>query len=131
MPWQAQDEHGGFSRAAPWLPVGSTNLAHAVDRQDADPQSLLNLTRELIAVRNANPALRQGDCTAVHTDEHMLVLRRTDNQRVIYCVFNLSDTPCPWPAEARAAGQVLAAVNAAVPGARLPPFAAIMIEGKI
>ena len=131
MPWQAQDKHGGFSRAAPWLPVGSTNLAHAVDRQDADPQSLLNLTRELIALRNSNPALRQGDCTAVHTDEHLLVLRRTDNQRMIYCVFNLSDTPCPWPAEARAAGQVLAAVNAAVPGARLPPFAAIMIEGKI
>ncbi len=131
MPWRAQDEHGGFSRAAPWLPVGSENLARAVDRQDADPGSLLNLTRELIAVRNANPALRQGDCTTVHADENVLVLRRTDDLRMVDCVFNLSNAPCPFPAAAMATGRVLAAVNAAVPGAPLPPFGAIMIEGKI
>ena len=131
MPWQAQDEHGGFSRGAPWLPVGSENLARAVDRQDADPRSLLNLTRELIALRNANPVLRQGDCTAVHTDENVLVLRRTDDQCMVECVFNLSSASCAWPVAALAAGRVLAAVNAAVPGAPLPPFGAILIEGKI
>ena len=131
MPWQTQDEHGGFSRTAPWLPVGSNNLAHAVDRQDADPRSLLNLTRELIAVRNGHPALRHGDCTVVYADDSVLVLRRTADQRTIDCVFNLSNQPCAWPAAARTAGSVLAAVNAAVPGTRLPPFGAVMIEGKI
>ena len=131
MPWQAQDEHGGFSLAAPWLPLGSENIAQAVDRQQADPQSLLNLTRGLIALRNANPVLRHGACTAVHADENALVLRRTDDRGFIECVFNLSNTPCPWPATARTAGQVLAAVNAAEPGAPLPAFGAVMIEGKI
>ena len=56
LPWKAQDEHGGFSASEPWLPLGEDNLARAVDRQDPDPASLLNLTRELIALRNRHPA---------------------------------------------------------------------------
>ena len=131
MPWQAQDTHGGFSRADPWLPLGNNNLAHAVDRQDADPQSLLNLTRELIALRNSNPALRQGDCTVVYADENVLVLRRTIDHRMIECVFNLSASASLWPVTAMAAGRLLAAVNAAAPGTRLPAFGGVILEGKI
>ena len=128
LPWQAQDEHGGFSAAAPWLPLGSDNLARAVDRHEGDPGSLLNLTRELIGLRRDSQALRQGECAVLHADERVLVLRRRHAGEVVDCVFNLSDQACPWPT-ATVAGRVLAAINDARVGAELPPFGAILIEG--
>jgi len=129
MPWQAQDEHGGFSSAAPWLPPGEVNLARAADRQDGDPASQLNLTREGLAVRAANPALRWGSCTVPLATEEVLVLRRQHGAQVVDCVVNLSDKTCDWPAAA-ISGKVLLAVNDAARGASLPPFGALLIEGK-
>lgn len=129
LPWQAQDEFGGFSSGTPWLPLGEENLGRAVDRQDGDPASLLNLTREALAVRNGNPALRWGDCTVPLAGEDVLVLRRRNGARVVDCVVNLSATTCDWPAKA-SNGQILLAVNGAAPGAPLPPFAALLIEGN-
>ena len=128
LPWQSQDEFGGFSGGAPWLPLGEDNLSRAVDRQDGDPASLLNLTREMLALRSDSPALRRGTCTVLAADDRVLVLRRSHAGQVIDCVFNLSDQPCPWPG-ATVAGRVLAAVNGASPGAELPPYGAALIEG--
>ena len=128
MPWQAQDEQGGFSQGAPWLPLGEHNLARAADRQEADPQSLLHLTRELIAVRNAHPALRQGSSSVLHADERVLVLRRVMDDQAVLCLFNLSDQVADWPAAASCSGKVLAALNGAAVSEALPPYGALMIE---
>ena len=131
MPWQAQDEQGGFSHGTPWLPLGEANLARAADRQEADPRSLLHLTRHLIALRNAHPALRQGGSEVLHADERTLVLRRTTEQQAVQCLFNLSDAVAAWPSAATRVGKVLAALNGAVPGEPLPPFGALMLEETI
>ncbi len=133
MPWVAQSETGGFTSGAPWLPLGEANLALAADRQAADPASLLNLTRHLLAVRNASAALRAGTCTVLLADTQRLVLRRSAPGGDVLAVFNLSataaDWPAAWPAEAGQDGTVLAAVNGAVPGI-LPAFGAILIEER-
>ena len=76
MPWAAQDEHGGFSSAAPWLPLGDDNLTQAADRQRTDPDSLLNLTTHLLQLRRANPALRTGSFEVLRADKACLVVRR-------------------------------------------------------
>ena len=131
MPWQAQDEQGGFSQATPWLPLGEANLARAADRQEADPHSLLHLTRHLIALRNANPALRLGSSLVLHADDSTLVLRRSFENQAVLGVFNLSDAPAAWPAAWPAAagrGTALAALNGATVGAALPPYGAVLIE---
>ncbi|MFM5895891.1 MAG: alpha-amylase family glycosyl hydrolase, partial [Novosphingobium sp.] len=128
LPWQAQDEFGGFSSAAPWLPLGGENLARAVDRQDADPSSLLNLTREMLALRSDSPALRLGLCRVIHADEAVLVLRRSHAGQAIDCVFNLSAQSTDWPGSTLA-GRTIATVNDAVAGSELPPFGALLIEG--
>ncbi|MFM5953801.1 MAG: alpha-amylase family glycosyl hydrolase [Novosphingobium sp.] len=125
LPWVAQDEHGGFSAAAPWLPLGEANLARAIDRQEGDPDSLLNLTRALLALRCAEPALRSGTVEVRHADQAVLVLRRTAEGRTVEAVFNLSAKAAPWPAAAQA-GRVLVAVNGAQIGI-LPPFGALLI----
>ena len=128
MPWAAQDEQGGFTTGQPWLPLGSENLERAADRQAGDPHSLLNLTRELLALRNRHPALRGGALEVVHADEAVLVLRRSAGAESISAVFNLSGESQPWPKEVPAAGRAIAAINAAAPGERLPSFGVLFLE---
>lgn len=126
MPWAAQDEHGGFSSNAPWLPLGEENLARAADRQAGDPASLLNLTRHLIRLRRDNPALRAGSCEVLLADEARLVLRRHDGAESVTCVFNLSPRAQEWPEAAGGAGRWQECVNGAEVGV-LPPYGAILI----
>ena len=59
MPWTG-DTKGGFTAGAPWLPLGPEHLALNVRAQTADPDSMLNLYRRLLALRCAEPALHSG-----------------------------------------------------------------------
>lgn len=126
MPWLAQAGEGGFTTGAPWLPLGEDNLARAVDRQEADPASLLNLTRHFLKLRRDHPALRLGSFTVVHADDSLLVVRRTFEGQSILGIFNLSAFLVPWPQELEPDGDVLVAVNDAMPG-DLPAFGALLI----
>ncbi len=130
MPWAVQAAQGGFSASAPWLPLGEENLAQAVDRQEADADSLLNLTTRLLALRRANPAMRIGSCDVLHADECLLVIRRVSGKQSIAGLFNLASFPVVWPEELALDGQELASVNGAAIG-RLPPFGALLIEERI
>jgi alpha-glucosidase len=58
MQWDAT-EQGGFTSGTPWLPVTDAATRN-VAAQDADPRSILNLYRRLIALRRELPALRHG-----------------------------------------------------------------------
>ncbi|WP_454797903.1 alpha-amylase family glycosyl hydrolase [Novosphingobium lindaniclasticum] len=127
LPWKAQDEHGGFTGGHPWLPLSEANLARAVDRQEADPASLLHLTRRLIHVRRDDAALRRGTCEVLLAEETRLVLRREAEGRSVLAVFNIGERDAAWPQEVPTTGKVLAAVNDAAPGS-LPAWAAIWIE---
>lgn len=127
MPWAAQDEHGGFSASKPWLPLGEDNLARAVDRQAADPASVLALTTRLIHLRRDHPALRLGTFELLHADDRVLAFRRRHEGRSVLCLFNMSDQSAPWPVNAPG-GAVLECANKTSPGSELPPFGAIMVE---
>jgi len=127
LPWKAQDEHGGFTGGNPWLPLSEANLARAIDRQEADPASLLHLTRHLIHLRRENAVLRRGTCEVLLADETRLVLRRAAEGRSVLAVFNIGERDAAWPQEVPTTGKVLAAVNEGAPGS-LPAWAAIWIE---
>ncbi|MYL96985.1 DUF3459 domain-containing protein [Novosphingobium sp. FGD1] len=134
LPWRAQDEHGAFSQAAPWLPLSEQNLARAVDRQEGDPGSLLNLTRDLLHLRRGSRPLRVGSCEVLTADQSRLVLRRRLGDETLLAAFNISGTPQSWPQLSPAGlpvqGRVLAAVNEASPSF-LPAWAGIwIIEGE-
>ncbi|MBB3861238.1 alpha-glucosidase [Novosphingobium hassiacum] len=126
MPWEAQAGEGGFTTSAPWLPLGEDNLARAVDRQEADPTSQLNLTRHLLSLRRDHPALRVGTFAVMKADESVLVVRREHRGHSIVGVFNLSAAPAVWPAEHARSGSLLVSVNDATPG-DLPAFGALLI----
>jgi alpha-glucosidase len=126
MPWQAQDEFGGFSGDEPWLPLGADNLARAVDRQEADPASLLNLTRDLLALRNRHAALRQGRVAQCEAVGALLVLDRACAGEQLRGLFNISDQAIVLTAE-QAQGEVIMAINGAE-GTTLPPFGALLLR---
>ena len=93
-PMQWSDEPGaGFTTGEPWLPLG--DLSVNAEAQRADPGSMLNLHRELIALRRefAGEPYR-----TVHVDDTTLVYARGDRWTV---ALNLSDASVPLPVRGR------------------------------
>jgi alpha-glucosidase len=113
LPWEMEAHGGGFGSGTPWLPMGEANLSRAVDRQEKDPASLLNLTTRLLRLRRETPALRWGSFNVLHADECRLVFVRKFEQQSIAGFFNLSAEPVQWPERLVGEGTIIAAVNGA------------------
>ncbi|QUD89411.1 alpha-amylase family glycosyl hydrolase [Phenylobacterium montanum] len=127
MPWSASAPHAGFSDAEPWLPVDPRHLALAVDAQEADAKSALALTRRLIALRKASPALRLGSFVLVAAPEPILAFERASDGQALICVFNLSPNRQTWTSFA--GGRVLAQVGETDPASgQLGPYAGLILE---
>ncbi|RVU43898.1 alpha-amylase family glycosyl hydrolase [Rubrivivax rivuli] len=97
MPWRADAPNAGFSTALPWLPCDPAHRALAVDLQQSDPDSMLNATRALIALRRASPALRWGDLELVHAQGPALLIRRHWQAEEVWAAFNLSGQALDLP----------------------------------
>jgi alpha-glucosidase len=108
------------------LPVGQDNLAHAVDVQKADPQSLLAFTRQCIALRKAHKALAVGIVSQCDADADFLLVERTIAGETLRCLFNFGKVPVAVPAYAQS-GDVLMSVNAGQAHI-LPAFAAVVLS---
>jgi len=69
MRWEAEAADGtfGFSAAQPWTDPGAALTGVSVAEQAADPGSLLNHYRRLLALRNASPALRSSEWRVLQT----------------------------------------------------------------
>ena len=96
MPWAAEAPHAGFSSAEPWLPVDAAHRPLAVDRQEAEPESMLHFTRRLIALRKARPALRLGALRPVAVPSPLLAFERGEGPDRLLCAFNLGDETPDW-----------------------------------
>jgi alpha-glucosidase len=68
-----------------WLPLASDYQTANVERQLADPASILNLYRRLLAYRKATPALQWGSYQAVDgvPDDCFAYWRQAGDQRVL------------------------------------------------
>ncbi|WP_332653911.1 alpha-amylase family glycosyl hydrolase [Brevundimonas sp.] len=126
MPWIGDRPHAGFSIAEPWLPVDPRHFALAVDRQEADPSSMLNVTRRLVALRKAHPALTRGDMRMVDIAPGLLAFERVLAGQSLLCVFNLGERSVAWTAPA--GWRPVEAVNLeAGSGGALPPMAGLVL----
>lgn len=94
MPWSSSDENCGFSagHVTLWLPVPEEHHEYSVDSQDRREDSVLNITRDLIALRQKSLALRKGSMTFCESpsDEVIYFIRHMDDETVT-CLFNLSN----------------------------------------
>jgi alpha-glucosidase len=89
--------NAGFStaeEAALWLPVSPEYPTLNVEAQLADPTSMLELVRALLALRKRSDALRRG-AYAEHPagDEHCLVHVRESGDDRLVVALNLTDRP--------------------------------------
>ena len=93
MPWQADAEYGGFSKEKPWLPVPKEHLARAVDKQEADKNSMLWFTRSILAWRKNQEAILDGDMKLLKTSagEVFAFTREAGGQKLGF-LFNYSPT---------------------------------------
>ncbi len=114
MQWEDAPK-AGFSTGDPWLPIGDT-AAHNVTAQRDEPSSLMNLYRELLALRRESGALRRGSLRALPSPDGVFAFERTHEGQRAAVALNFSDAPVEVSLGQGAPGRVLHTVH----GAALP-----------
>ena len=91
MPWNANDEHAGFSVETPWLPVPTEHMSLTVDQQQQQKDSVLNHCKALLAWRKQRPTLVTGSITLLNAPEGILAFQRHQDDHSMTLVFNLTN----------------------------------------
>lgn len=92
MQWDASPS-AGFSTAKPWLPTADDYASRNVSVQESEPRSMLQMMKQLIALRQKTPALNHGSYTPIAVAEpDVMAYLRTDGEEKILVVLNFSDT---------------------------------------
>ena len=97
MPWSSGLPNGGFSVAKPWLPVPLEHLPLAVDEQEKDPHSVLQMFRRFTAWRKQHVSLVTGDLALVQASESILAFERRGKGERVLCLFNFSNRSIAQP----------------------------------
>lgn len=94
LPWSGSASPYGFG-GAPWLPQPADWAPLAVDAQERDPQSTLNLYRRAVALRRRLTDFGGSDLEWLELGADVLAFRRGDDT---LSITNLGATPVPLPA---------------------------------
>ena len=91
--WSA-GQHAGFTTGNPWERVNSDYPEVNVESEAADPDSLFNLYRGLIQLRQANPALQLGDFRSFNTGSNRIYAAAREYQgKSLLILMNMGDKP--------------------------------------
>lgn len=96
LPWICSAPNSGFSTATPWLPIDPRHNALSIDKQEADPQSILHFVRKLIRVRRASAPLRHGSIDFHAAPSDIIVFSRCEARESVVCVFNIGSESRTW-----------------------------------
>jgi glycosidase len=90
MQWSAE-KNAGFTMGAPWRLPYSDYTEKNVESESADPDSILSLYKQLIALRNQHAALRVGGYAEVQTGHpSVFAMLRVSQEEAALVVVNLS-----------------------------------------
>jgi alpha-glucosidase len=90
MQWDSTP-HAGFSDETPWLPVHENYPRRNVRVQQAEPESILNFVKALIAIRKAEPALQKGTfIPLVEKPRHVMAFLRRHGEDDLMVILNFS-----------------------------------------
>ena len=92
MQW-APRANAGFSSAEPWLPISDDCSVVNVEVEEADPTSILNLYRELLALRRRHDALSLGDYFSIAMTGDLLAYMRRAQDEAFLVALNLGAEP--------------------------------------
>jgi alpha-glucosidase len=94
MQWD-KSKNAGFTSGEPWLRLDKAAERLNVQVQKDDPYSVITLHKRLIALRQAEPALHIGSYETIHSDDRILVYKRSASKGDDFLVLlNLSHRPC-------------------------------------
>ena len=90
MQWD-ESANGGFSTAAPWLPVPATAKTHNVADESKDADSVLAFYKKVLKVRHTNKALLDGNYTPMNeNDQNVLSYLRVYKGQAVLVALNMS-----------------------------------------
>jgi len=126
IPWKHDVVQAGFSTVEPWLPVDPRHVPMAVDAQEADPTSMLHLTRRMVGLRRRFATLKTDGMVMLPAPPGLLVFQRGEGRDALLCVFNLGHDDVDWTAPE--GWSVVEAVNvAADTTGALPSLAGLLL----
>ena len=110
MQW-TPEAHAGFSTAEPWLGIPENYRSVNVEREEADPDSILHYYRQLVALRKQSPLIAEGRVRFLDTgNDRVIAYERTlGKQRLtVVCSFSAHrETICAELADMLQRGSVL------------------------
>jgi alpha-glucosidase len=107
MQWDTS-ANGGFTTGVPWLPLAEDAVRVNVASLVVDRDSILELYRALIDLRNTTPPLVAGGYVAVATAGDLLAYRREYQGEALLIMLNLGADPISIRSDAVAhAGEIL------------------------
>lgn len=121
-----------YKDSGPWW---SPKYSHdhdgiSLEEEEGDPHSLFNWYRDLIAIRQANPALRTGDQKVLVLDvPDVVAFEREGGGKKVTVVVNLSAHGSIVPA-GTASGEDLISKHAVSGEIRLKPWQVLAIEAR-
>ncbi len=92
MPWDSTPT-GGFTTGWPWLPLGDEHEIVNVQEQEREDNSIFQLYRNLIQLRQTHPTLVSGKLAGVLAENHVLRYERTGHGRRLLVLLNMSAEP--------------------------------------
>jgi alpha-glucosidase len=123
IPWSGDAPPFGFGpgEGQPWLPQPADWAALTVEKEAADPSSMLALYRAALELRHDRPELGDGTMTWIDMDGSIasggvLAFRRDPG---FVCVVNVGDDPAPLPDAVRG-GALLLSSDPLPPDGRIP-----------
>jgi len=94
MRWD-EGNAGGFTTGEPWLPM-QDDASCNVRQQQKDDRSMLQLYRQLIALRRSHPCLTEGEYQPLRAQGDILSYRRSLGQTRMLIGLNIADQPRKW-----------------------------------
>jgi len=111
LPWSATAKNLGFGPGeAPHLPQPKEYAAYAVDVQDKDPKSTLNLYRSALALRHQLQCAEELEWLG--NDPNVIHFKRPNGWEVLV---NFADSPVPVPSDRKVVVASADLVDGAVP----------------
>ncbi|HEY8966273.1 MAG TPA: alpha-glucosidase [Candidatus Methylacidiphilales bacterium] len=108
IPWDGTPG-GGFSAGVPWIPLPEAHLPLHAAGAAADPGSILNAYKALLALRKRVKSLVYGPFQALSDEGPVLAYRRGawEGHPAVDVVLNWSSERRPWPPGTDPASEVL------------------------
>jgi alpha-glucosidase len=111
MQWDAS-ANAGFTTGKPWLQLPESSPVYNVKVESANPDSIYQVYKHLLALRKSDAALRDGDYESIDAkDDHVFAFQRRTHspagEETVVVALNMSAQPHTVDLDASGAGEIL------------------------